>query len=208
MSAGYRALGWTDEAVADNAWDSDTVRALQGRWNTSLAFEASDLSVTVRRWLLGDSDPRTLHRRHGWALRRYRGEHRDKALTVAEIRDSIDARAHATRIAHQRSLRRRPSGKPPEMIHLDTVFATMKFYAAPGEMPEDATATLTLMPDEGVQTLVRPLIGEQGPAHVTADDADTGPIWMSPERGHEERTARIESVYAATRQQFDVGVTR
>lgn len=194
-----RLQRWSREVVEDNinpALRRDVYESLRK------SFDAG-LMVDARTWLPGDFDPRTLRRRRGWALRRYRGEHRDKALTVGEIRDSIAARAHFARMAHLRSLRR-PADPGP--IYIGTMFERLHFYVPPGEIPEGATATIEFMPDEALQ-MVPCLIGPAAP-DTRADDADTGPIWMSPQRGHEERMARIDSTYDAVKQHFDAGITR
>lgn len=148
---------------------------------------------------------RLLRRRRGWALRRYRGEHRDRVLTVAEISADIDAQVRATRAAHLRSLRRFSSADPTAMVNIGTHVAHMKFYGVPQNCPADqlGKAWIEILPHLG-DTTVPVLRG----ADFGAEDASTGPIWLGPELGHEQRMARIERGYAAVKQQFDAGVTR
>lgn len=71
------------------------------------AYLTDDAGLMYRAytWLPGDFDPRDLHRRNGWKLRRYRGEHRTGAETVAGLRDEITVSAERVRREHLRSLR-------------------------------------------------------------------------------------------------------
>jgi hypothetical protein len=61
----WPVVRWTPQVVADAKPDP-----------FNLLRDSMNLSLRARTWLPGDFDVRTLHRQRGWALRRYRGEHR------------------------------------------------------------------------------------------------------------------------------------
>lgn len=108
-------------------------------------------------------DPRPPRRRHGWALRWYRGEHRDGAWNVDDVRRWIDESAWQTRRFHLASLRRPVDAG---LIYLGSHLTLLKFYPETGAEP--VNATLEIMPDAGMAAVpVLPMF---------ADDADTGPI--------------------------------
>lgn len=97
-----------------------------GSWADEVAkvvADDMDAGVICRAytWLPGDFDPRTLRRRTGWALRRYRGEHRSGAWSVASLAAAVAWGAELTQQQHLRSLRRPFDPRP---IYLGTVMSS------------------------------------------------------------------------------------
>lgn len=129
------------------------------------------LTVQAFTWLPGDFDPRSLHRRSGWSLWRYRGEHRRGAWTVDGLAAAVMLQRDDDRRDHLRSLRR-PFDPGP--IWIGEHFVNVKF-AVPGPPDDIVTATLTILPPSG-NDLNFPAL----PA-IIADDAPTGPIITTKE---------------------------
>lgn len=139
-------------------------------------------AVTFRTWLPGDFDARDLHRRSGWALWRYRGEHRRGQFTADELRSAVADAAEGTRRAHLRSLRR--PFQP--IVYLGERRTELRWYGVVGDHPEELQqATLVIHPDVAPVTI--PAIA--GPPAQSCyididDDTPTDPllseaIWRS-----------------------------
>lgn len=110
MTADYRTTDqpqrWSREVVEES--QNPGLRKFIDESLHDYLTDGADLMVRAYTWLSGDFDPRTLRRRAGWALRRYRGEHRDQAWSVTDLADQVARHAEQTRRYHLASLRRRP----------------------------------------------------------------------------------------------------
>lgn len=96
--------------------------------------------VRVWTWLPGDFDPRSLHRRSGRALWRYRGAHRSGAWTVAQLVHAVERQRDATAAQHRRSLRR-----PVEpIVYLGSRWTSLRFYGVPPAADDGVAMTATL----------------------------------------------------------------
>jgi hypothetical protein len=136
-------------------------RGYRTSWDdAALAVQCLDLS--------GDFDPRTLRRHRGWALRRYRGEHRDRALSVTDLVDQVARHAEVTRRRHVRSLRRLFDPGP---TFLGALMTNIRFYGVPRD-PEEAARTAMFTWEQPEDQTILPLPAEP----VNVDAADTGPI--------------------------------
>lgn len=119
-----------------------------------------------------------IRRRAGWALRRYRGEHRPWApgnhtrglFPVDWIAAEVEASAADYREMHRRSLRRHVDLTPGCPLYIgDLAVPNLKFYGIP---PDPAgAATFSFVPSDDA-VLEVPVLGG-----ATADDAPTGPIF-------------------------------
>lgn len=179
------------DAVIDQMQDS----VLQSYLNEDVR-----LMMRAYTWLPGDFDPRTLHRRKGWRLRRYRGEHRPWTprnrrrglFTVDRLRAEVQATAAGRLEMHLRSLRRPVDPNP---VYLGSCLTSVRFF----DGPPDACAPLgqayiEFIPDQGTATvpvfeLAMPDFG------FSTDDAPTGPIILDAGSLHRARLGRITSDY-------------
>lgn len=163
-------LNWPSDP---GAYTIDTMLRDRGQIARTLR-DMTDAQIIARTWLVGDFDPRTLHRRDGWALRRYRGNHRRRvgAYSPGEVRAMLAADEPARTRAHRRSLRRPPSDGTPVLI--GTRPTALKFYDV-----RDVNGWLTMEASEPLLEL--PIL--QGPPGAPIEDiaeADTGPLLWQP----------------------------
>lgn len=101
-----------------------------------------------------------IRRRRGWALRRYRGEHRRGSWSVAALTDAVEGQRDADLAFHRRSLRR-PFNPGP--VYIGSVLHNVKFFGVPAYQTPDGKATLTLFPPDDEGTTVSTLSALLGP---------------------------------------------
>lgn len=134
-------------------WPADPGAYARMLDDPAIAGVLDDVGIVCRSslWLPGDFDPRALHRRDGWALRRYRGEHRTRpgAYTVDDLARIEIVTASIDRQRHLRSLRR-PFNPGP--IFLGGQLTNVKFYGVQAE-PTLGTITLSIEPSVSVPTI-------------------------------------------------------
>jgi hypothetical protein len=143
-----------------------------GRWHADRGRQADDLLAAAALFC-------ACHRRHGLALRRYRGAHRDTAWPAAELIAAVRSQSDSDRRAHLRSLRR-PCCQNPDAVtpvFIGSREVRYKFYGVVSDIDGGlGSATLTLEPPEALSKIpVAVPLANQG-FGAYADDAPTGPI--------------------------------